>query len=480
LTAGVALLAVLLARVWQQAPAAVAEEQVARQNAADDEAIAAARKAIELDPKDPKAYFALGVALSRKGQLDEAVASYRKAIALDPQFAAAYSNLGHVLHAQHKLDEAVAAYRQAIDLDPKLAPAHNGLGNVLRAKKQWDDAVAEYKKAIELDPRFAPAHTGLGFVLYDKNQVDDAIAEFEKAFELDPKDATAHLNLGVALHAKYRLDDALAEFRKALELDPKNEQAHLGLANVLLDRCRVDEALHEFRVLLELASPALVDPHIGVVKVLILKQKFADAKKASEHVLKLLTVNDRLRPAVARQVETCERLQALEPGLADLLAGKEEPKDSRDRLALGELCRLQRRFVAAARFYDKALADDAKQADDLEAAYRFHAACAGALAGCGHGEDASKLDDKERGRLRRQALAWLKADLALWTKRADKDDAKARAAVAEGLKQWHTAGYLSGVREKDALDKLPAGEAKDWRQLWDDVANLLKKAGDAK
>jgi hypothetical protein len=215
----------------------------------------------------------------------------------------------------------------------------------------------------------------------------------------------------------------------------------------------------------------------------MLKQKFADAKKECVHALKLLNDNDRLRPSVLRQVESCERLLTLEPRLGDLLTGKDEAKDSRDRLALGELCRLQRRFVAAARFYDKALADDAKRADDLEAAYRYHAACAAALAGCGHGEDAGKLDDKERGRLRRlrrQALDWLKADLVLWTKRADKDDAKAREAMSEGLKQWQTAGYLAGVRDEHNLAKLPEIERQQWHKLWDEVEVLRQQWRDKK
>jgi hypothetical protein len=33
---------------------------------------------------------------------------------------------------------------------------------------------------------------------------------------------------------------------------------------------------------------------------------------------------------------------------------------------------------------------------------------------------------------------------------------------------------------RDALDKLPEGERQDWRQLWDDVAALLKKVDEKK
>jgi len=35
---------------------------------------------------------------------------------------------------------------------------------------------------------------------------------------------------------------------------------------------------------------------------------------------------------------------------------------------------------------------------------------------------------------------------------------------------------LAGLRDKEALDKLPAEEQKAFTQLWADVAALLKKA----
>src|SRR5205085_9938589 len=61
----------------------------------------------------------LGVALHAQNRLDEAVAACRKAIDLQPDFAGAYSNLGGVLYAQNRPDEAVAAYREAIALQPR-------------------------------------------------------------------------------------------------------------------------------------------------------------------------------------------------------------------------------------------------------------------------------------------------------------------------------------------------------------------------
>jgi serine/threonine-protein kinase len=110
--------------------------------------------------------------------------------------------------------------------------------------------------------------------------------------------------------------------------------------------------------------------------------------------------------------------------------------------------------------------------------HRYNAARAAALAGCGQGKDADKLDEKERARLRQRAREWLRADLALWAKQADNDNPKAREAVQQQLKHWQTDADLAGVRDKDALAKLPGEEQEAWRKLWGDVSAVLKRASD--
>jgi hypothetical protein len=135
-------------------------------------------------------------------------------------------------------------------------------------------------------------------------------------------------------------------------------------------------------------------------------------------------------------------------------------------------------YAASVRFYEDAFAADAKLADNPGNGHRYNAACAASLAGCGQGQDADKLDEKERARLRQRALEWLRADLALWTKLAENDNPKARDAVQQTLKHWQTDADLACLRDKDALEKLPEAERDEWRKLWDDVAAVLKRASE--
>jgi len=99
-----------------------------------------------------------------------------------------------------------------------------------------------------------------------------------------------------------------------------------------------------------------------------------------------------------------------------------------------------------------------------------------ALAAAGQAEDAAKLDDKERTRLRQQALDWLRADLALRTKQLETGNPADRAAGQSALRHWQKDSDLTGLRDRAALAKLPAEERGAYERLWADVAELLKSA----
>jgi hypothetical protein len=100
-----------------------------------------------------------------------------------------------------------------------------------------------------------------------------------------------------------------------------------------------------------------------------------------------------LTAAWIRIAENLADVDARRPGV---LTGQEQPQDARERLALVQLCLMRGQFVATARWYAEALAAQPKLADEVDTGYRFYAAIAAALAGCGQGKDTDKLDDKER------------------------------------------------------------------------------------
>jgi tetratricopeptide (TPR) repeat protein/serine/threonine protein kinase len=442
-----------------------------------DGAIAEYKKAIELDPMYAKARIGLGNALRDKHQLDDAIAEFKKAIELDPKDAPVHSNLGVVLIDKQQFDDAIAEFKKAIKLDPKDAPAHNGLGLALRYKHELDDPIAEYKTAIALDPKYAPAHSNLGVAFRDKHQLDDAIAEYKTAIALVPKSVEAHNNLGLALLDKHQLDDAIAEFKKAIGLDPNSAPVYVNLGGAFSGKQQLDDAIAAYKKAIEL-DPKVANAHGALGLALLQKGRFAEAQESTAAALKLLPEKHPLRPFLQRQLEICDRWLALETKLPELLSGKAQAADQGERLALLKICQLQQRNAAGAKLAADFFAADPKLADDVKAGHRYNAACFAALAAAGKGIDADKLDDKERTRLRRQAQDWLRADVAYWTKQATSAKPADRALVQQTLNHWQEDTDLAGIRDKDALAKLPAEERDDWQKLWAEVAEVLAKAGE--
>jgi WD40 repeat protein/tetratricopeptide (TPR) repeat protein len=131
-------------------------------------------------------------------------------------------------------------------------------------------------------------------------------------------------------------------------------------------------------------------------------------------------------------------------------------------LPLARFCHEQRgMYHTALGHYMEAFARQPKVADDLRHPHRYNAACAAALAGCGQGKDADQADNKERARLRKQALKWLRGDLAAWRQMLEKQPDKARTVVQQGMQHLLSDKDFHGVRGPEALAKLPADERQD-------------------
>jgi serine/threonine-protein kinase len=442
-------------------------------------AIAEYQKAIALEPKDPKPHNNLGLALKDQGVIAGAIAEYQKAIALDPKDAKTHQNLGSALYAQGKRGEALAEWRRAIALDPKLAPAHTDLANALRDQGQRGEALAEYRRAIALDPKDAQAHNGLGVALSDQGKPSEAEAEWRRAIALDPKLAPAHTNLGFALAAQGKLGEAEAAFRRTIALDPKNALAQSNLGMALAAQGKPSEAEAAFRRAIAL-DPKLAPAHGGLGEAFLALGRFAEARQATRACLRLLPAGHPQRSLAVRQLRQCERLLELDRKLAAVLRGQERPAAPAEQLEMAGLCVLKRRHAAAARFFADTFARQPNLATKLSAGHRYNAACSAALAGCGRGEDAAKLDDKQRARLRGQAREWLRADLTLRKNQVAGGKPAERQAAQGALRHWQTDPDLAGVRDKSALAKLPEAERPEWAKLWADVAALLVKAGPKK
>jgi hypothetical protein len=77
--------------------------------------------------------------------------------------------------------------------------------------------------------------------------------------------------------------------------------------------------------------------------------------------------------------------------------------------------------------------------------------------------------------LRRQALRWFRANLEAYAGLAGRDDPRLKRALQQRLEHWQKDADLAGIRDEEALARLPDHERAAWRRLWADVAALRQK-----
>jgi tetratricopeptide (TPR) repeat protein len=295
-------------------------------------AIAEARTALSIDPKNSDAYQYLGLGLYSSGQYQAAVHAYAESAARDPKNADTYYDMGIALHAAGEERAAISAYEQAIRLRPDFWEAHANLGLTLHEQGDLERAIAEYREAKKIAPSEASVRNNLGNTYCDQGNFDAAIAELTELYRQHPEWLQGHACLASAYMAKQKYDDAAKELRLALQQNPTGSAEHRILGQVLLMANKPEEALHELRLAVSLAPDSDVAHHM-LGTALFQQQQLQAAEKEFREALRLngsadnhfslaacLMTMDRYDEALA-ELDTAARL---DPGQTLYRARREE------------------------------------------------------------------------------------------------------------------------------------------------------------
>ena len=241
------------------------------------EAVARARKVLELNPGNAFAHSILGNAHLALGERDKAEAEYAQAVRLEPGFVYFRDLLARFYVESEQIPRAVAACQAIVILDPRHLPAHRELVTLFEkegrpALREYHEgclalfsgrdkeAAEHYAAAIARDPEMRGAYLDLGTAYLNMGDTANAESVITKALELNKEDAVARSLLGRVRLAQGRKKEAEELFRKVIEASPAYRPAHLHLADLLREEDRCKEAVASYRKAIELA-PRPVAPH---------------------------------------------------------------------------------------------------------------------------------------------------------------------------------------------------------------------------
>jgi tetratricopeptide (TPR) repeat protein len=120
-------------------------------------------------------------------KMEEAAAAYRKALVIDPDLVPAIVNLANIHYGRDELIEAQALYERAISLDQDCFEAHFNLGNIHHDLGRYDNALVCYRDAVALSPGYADAHFYLAVTLEKTGHSPEAKPHWKTYQELAPE-----------------------------------------------------------------------------------------------------------------------------------------------------------------------------------------------------------------------------------------------------------------------------------------------------
>jgi adenylate cyclase len=121
-----------------------------------NKAVGLARKAVELDPQNPKVYWSFGRAVARlktPEYLKRGIEAMRKAIDLDPDFADAYAYLTVLYVSEGRADDGLRSMKTAMRLNPNYPFWYLFLRGIAHfSTENYDAAISDFESASNRSP----------------------------------------------------------------------------------------------------------------------------------------------------------------------------------------------------------------------------------------------------------------------------------------------------------------------------------------
>jgi len=203
-----------------------------------DEALDAARKAVELKKDAPRYHGLVGFVLFDAKRYDEAYDAFTRLIQeFDSQrdspetretLREARLTLSHLCVLRDDFPRAEEWLEQVLDEFPEDVGASNDLGYLWADRgKHLQRSLRMIRRAVEAQPASAAYRDSLGWIFYRLGRFDEAVAELEKAAvdgDDRPPDAVILDHLGDAYLETGQTDKAKDAWRRAMELFRRQEE----------------------------------------------------------------------------------------------------------------------------------------------------------------------------------------------------------------------------------------------------------------
>ncbi len=183
-----------------------------------EEALARFADIVSEHPELAIGHFKLATVLARLDRFEEAEAAYRVALRLDPAYPEANNNIAVLLNAKAQWGDAEAHLRRALAERIDYYEAHLNAADVLQKLGRLPEALHHARRAAQLAPESAAACERTGSVLNSMGRMRDAIDHLESGAKNAGNYGPYWTTLAVALQSLGRHAEADLAHTKAVAL----------------------------------------------------------------------------------------------------------------------------------------------------------------------------------------------------------------------------------------------------------------------
>jgi tetratricopeptide (TPR) repeat protein len=322
----------------------------------------------------------LAEAYENTGKLKEALGALKRVMELNKNDPAARYNFALMLSRTGRVADAITTLVETNKMAPQHAPTLLLLGDLYTQQRKWDLAQKTLKKYVQLQPDNFSGWFSLG-VSYDYGAMfDEALEAYSKAETIQPKDTAVKNNIGRIHFKRKNQEQATAKLREALALDPTFDDARINLALSLAAQEKYDEANEEWKNYIQKIKTELGKQDLIESRRKIFMMRLATAQGAmAENYLKSKAYADAVKTYRAVLEITPDNMDALSnlglalyhtrqlPDAAKIYRGiiEKDPTNAVAHNNLGVVLEALKRPTEALKYYQRAvqLKPDYSEAD---------------------------------------------------------------------------------------------------------------------
>ena len=280
-----------------------------------------------------------GQNLLAEGKPEEALAAYKKAVEIDPNLGRAYSGMGTVANNLRRRDEALEAYNKALSLLDRMTERERfrTRGSYYAAMGNADKARDENQKLIERFPSDAAGLSNLALAYFNMWDFPKALDFGRQSAAIYPGNVLRQSN--VALYAMYASDFATAtkQAARVLELNKDYPRGHLVMALSNMAEGQFGQAEERYQALTKLPAPGKDFGILGLADV----ARYQGRLERAASVLSEALATEKTPASVTRLTTTLAQVRVSQGRGAEALKLiapiKTEGLDAAALMSLGEV-----------------------------------------------------------------------------------------------------------------------------------------------